>query len=101
MEYLIAYIVHVFGFLTISRVYFIYLFIYLFSLFAFSGAAPKAYGGSQARGLIGAVAYARATGTPPRCICNLHNSSRQRRILNPLSKSRDRARNLMVPSWIR
>ena len=36
--------------------YAIYLFIYLFSLFAFSRAAPAAYGGSQARGLIGAAA---------------------------------------------
>ena len=33
-----------------------YLFIYLFGVFAFSWAAPKAYGGSQARGLIGTVA---------------------------------------------
>ena len=33
------------------------LFLYfIFCLFAFSGAAPAAYGGSQARGLIGAVA---------------------------------------------
>ena len=34
-----------------------YLFIYLFidCLFAFSGAIPEAYGGSQARGLIRAV----------------------------------------------
>ena len=31
-------------------------FIYLFSLLAFSAAASTAYGGSQARGLIGAVA---------------------------------------------
>ena len=29
---------------------------FFFFLFAFSRAAPKAYGGSQARGLIGAVA---------------------------------------------
>ena len=36
---------------------FIYLFIYLFfCLFAFSRATPSAYGGSQARGLITAVA---------------------------------------------
>ena len=33
----------------------IYLFIYLF-IFVFSRAAPEAYGGSQARGPIGAVA---------------------------------------------
>ena len=35
---------------------FIYLFIHLFSIFAFSMAAPTAYGDSQARSLIGAVA---------------------------------------------
>ena len=35
---------------------FIYLFIYLFCLFAISWVTPAAYGGSQARGLIGAVA---------------------------------------------
>ena len=47
-------------------------------------------------------ACARATATQdPSCICNLHHSSRQRRILNPLSKGRDRTRNLMVPSRIR
>ena len=34
-------------------------------------------------------------------ICNLHHSSQQRQILNPLSKARDRTRNLMVPSRIR
>ena len=34
----------------------LYLFIYLFSLFVFSRVAPTAYGGSQARGQIGAAA---------------------------------------------
>ena len=34
-------------------------------------------------------------------ICNLHHSSWQRWILNPLIEVRDRARNLMVPSQIR
>ena len=33
-----------------------YFFIFIFCLFVFSRAAPAAYGGSQARGLIGAVA---------------------------------------------
>ena len=33
-------------------------------------------------------------------ICDPHHSSQQRRILNPLSKARDRTRNLMVPSQI-
>ena len=47
-------------------------------------------------------AYARATATQdPSRVCNLHHSSRQRRIINPLSKGRDRTRNLMVPSRIR
>ena len=35
---------------------FVCLFVCLFCLFAFSRATPVAYGGSQARGLIGAVA---------------------------------------------
>ena len=42
------------------------------------------------------LAYARATATrDPSRVCNLH------RIINPLSKGRDRTRNLMVPSRIR
>ena len=51
-------------------------------------AAPVTYGGSQARGLIGATA------------AGLHHSSRQRRVLNPLSEARDGTHNLMVPGWI-
>ena len=47
-------------------------------------------------------AYSRATATrDPSCVCNLRQSSRQRQILNPLSKGRGRTRNLMVPSRIR
>ena len=78
--------------------------IYLFSLFAFSGAAPAADGGSQARGRIGAVAtglrqsHSNAGSEP-----HLQPAPQltQCLILNPLSKARDRTRNLMVPSWIR
>ena len=33
-------------------------------------------------------------------VCNLHHSSQQCWILNPLSEARDRTRSLMVPSWI-
>ena len=48
------------------------------------------------------LASARATATQDAsCVCNLHHSSWQCRIVNPLSKARDRARNLMVPSQIR
>ena len=48
------------------------------------------------------LAYTRARATQdPSHVCNLHHSSRQRQILNPLSKARDRTHNLMVPSRIR
>lgn len=33
-------------------------------------------------------------------ICNLHHSSRQRWILNPLGQARDQTHNLTVPSQI-
>ena len=72
------------------------LFYFIFDLFAFSRATPAAYGDSQVRGQI--RAYTRATATQdPSHICNLHHSSRQHWILNPLSKARDQTSNLMVP----
>ena len=47
------------------------------------------------------LSYTRATTTPDQSrICNLHHSSRQRPILNLLSKARDRTHNLMVPNLI-
>ena len=49
---------------------------------------PVAHGGSQARGRTRTIA------------AGLYHSSRQRRILNPLSRARDPTRNLMVPSQI-
>ena len=56
--------------------------------------ASMAYRSSQARGRIRAVtkpaACATVTATPDLSrICNLHHSSRQRQILNPLSEARD------------
>ena len=48
------------------------------------------------------LAYATATGTPdPSCVCNLHHSSRQRQILNPLSKAGDRTCVLMDAGQVR
>ena len=48
------------------------------------------------------LAYARATARwDPSHICNLHHSSQQCQIFNPLSKAKDRTCNLMVPSQIR
>ena len=77
---------------------------FFFCLFAIYWAAPVAYVGSQARGRIGDVpaSLARATATwDLSCVCNLHHSSQQRWIVNPLSKGRDRTCNLMVLSRIR
>ena len=36
----------------------------------------------------------------PSCVCNLHHSSRQHQILDPLSEARDGTCNLMVPNRI-
>ena len=64
-----------------------------------------ACGSSQARGRIGATAagqhhtYSNASSEPR--VCDLHHSSRQHRVLDPLSKARDQTLNLMVPSQIR
>ena len=56
-----------------------------FFLFVFR-AVPETYGGSQARGWVGAIA------------AGLYHSTWQRRSFNPLSKARDRTSNLIVPS---
>ena len=47
-------------------------------------AATAAYGGSQARGWIGAT----AAGLHHSQVCNLHHGSQQHQILNPLSQAR-------------
>ena len=62
-----------------------------------------AYRGSQAgvESELQLLVYTTATATSdPSHLCDLHHSSWQRRILNPLSKARDRTRNLMAPSQI-
>ena len=63
-------------------------------IFAFFGAASMAYGGSQAREQIGAVAtslhHSRSNEGS-----DLHHSSWQGQILDPLSEARDRTCNLM------
>ena len=47
------------------------------------------------------LSYAIATATwDPSHICDLHHSSQQGWILNPVSKARDQTHNLTVPSQI-
>ena len=82
---------------------------YLFFFCLFQGHGGwGGYGGSQARGLIGAVAvglchsHSNAGSEPDQSrICDLHHTSRQRWILNPLSKATEGTRVLIVPNWIR
>ena len=69
----------------------IYINIYIYIYF-FLRAAAVACGGSHARELIGAIATGLATATArqdPSRVFDLHHSSRQREILNPLNKVRD------------
>ena len=90
----------VFLFLKQTLLFKTVLFIYLFLLFR---AAPVAYVGSQARGLIRATAASlcHSTATPdPSHIYELHHSSCQHWILNPLNKARDQTLNVMVPNQI-
>ena len=86
------------------HVFWIFFFFVCVCLFAISWGTPVAYGGSQARGLIGAVATGlRQSHTMPDLshVCDLYHSTRQRQILNPRSKASDQTHNLMVPSRIR
>ena len=47
------------------------------------------------------LAYTTATAmTDPSRVCDLHHSSRQHQILNPLSEARDQTRILMDPSQV-
>ena len=78
------------------------MFLFLFLLFR---ATPAAYGGgSQARGRTGATApgLGQSHRKPDLSrVCNLHYSSRQCWIHNPLSEATDQTCNLMIPSRIR
>ena len=83
----------------LSICFFVFLsFCYFFGLLPRHMAVPRLGVESELQ----STAYARATATWDLSrIWNLHHSSRQCRIVNPLSKDRDRTRNLMVPSQIR
>ena len=75
--------------------FFFFFWSFVFCLFR---ATPAAYGGSQARGLIGAVAtglHHSHSNARSSHVCDLRHSSWQHRIPNPLIE----ACNLMVSSW--
>ena len=77
--------------------------IFKFNFFLLFRATPAAYGGSQlgAELELQLLAYVTATVMcKPSLICNLHHCSRQRQILNPLSKARDWTHNPMDTSWV-
>ena len=74
---------------------------FFFPFFSFFRAAPMAYGGSQARGRIGAVPPAYITATVMRNlnrICSLHHNSWQRQIPDPLYWAKPGIKP--VSSWI-
>ena len=75
---------------------------FFFFFFLIFRATPTAHGGSQASPELWLPASTTATAVwDPSNICNLHHSSRQRQILNPLREYRDGTHNLLVPSGIR
>ena len=84
--------------------YFFFIFIfYFFFAFCFLGLQPwhTEVPRLGVKSQLQLPAYTTATATQdPSQICDLHHSSRQQWILNPLREVRDRTRNLMVLSWI-
>ena len=83
---------------SIDMGYYVNWFIYLFMLFK---AVPAAYGSSQGRGGIGASATGLChshSNSGSSHVCNLHHSSGQRQIPNPLSQARNPACILMDSS---
>ena len=67
------------------RYYWAFTLFSLFFVFCPFRAAPTAYGGSQHRGLIRAIAATAMS--DPSHVCDLHHSSWQQWILNPLSEA--------------
>ena len=76
---------------------------FFFVFLPFSRAVPVVYGGSQARGRIRAVAtrlHQSHSNADPSCVCNLHHSSQQCWILNPMNKARDQTFTFMDTSRV-
>ena len=78
-------------------------FVVVVVVFSVLRATPVAYGGSQAMSQIRATAAGLChshSNTGSKHVCDLHHSSQQCHILNPLSKAGNSSHNLMVPSRI-
>ena len=87
--------------MKLFQYHFIYIYICV-CLFVFFRVTPAAYGGSQATSNPSCCCRPTpVTATPdPSRISDLHHSSQQRQILNPLKEARNPTHNLVVPSWI-
>ena len=71
--------------------------------FVFLGPHMRPYGSSQAsvKSELQLPAYTIATAMPdPSCVCNLHLSSQQNQMFNPLSKARDQTHVFMDTSLV-
>ena len=78
--------------------------IYMYFFFVFLGPNPRHMEvprlGVQSELLLPAYTTTTATRDPSH-ICDLHHSSQQRWILNPLIETRDQTHVLMGASWVR
>ena len=82
----------------------VFLFVWFLGFFGLVRATPATYGSSQARGRIGAVPaslHHSHSNTGSKRHVQLHHSSQQYQILNPLSEARDGTCILMDASQIR
>ena len=74
---------------VVSKIYLFFFFFFFFGLFAFSRAAPMAHGGSQDRGLIGAVDAG---------LCHSHSNAGSEQCLQPTPQLT--AMWILNPTWI-
>ena len=89
---------------VVNILFLVAFFVFCFLFFPFLGLLSRHMEVPRLGGLTRAVAagYTRATATRDLSrVCDLHHSSRQRLILNPLREARDQTQNLMAPSQIR
>ena len=97
-SYLFTYLFIYFYFLFLYNDFYLFIFIVIFY---FLGLHPQHIEVPRLgiKSELQLPAYATAT-QEPRCVYDLHHSSQQHHILNPLSEARNRTHNLMVPSQI-